>query len=71
MKFKSVTSIAVAMLAALAVVVALIWSAAFTQPDARLHVWFLDAGQGDAVLVRTPGGRFALIDGGPGSQADV
>lgn len=36
------------------------------QPDGRLHVWVLDVGQGDATLVRTPGGHTALIDGGPG-----
>jgi competence protein ComEC len=36
------------------------------QPDGRLHVWVLDVGQGDATLVRTPNGRTALIDGGPG-----
>ena len=36
------------------------------QPDGRLHVWVLDVGQGDAVLVRTPNGRTALVDGGPG-----
>jgi competence protein ComEC len=36
------------------------------QPDGRLHLWVLDVGQGDATLVRTPGGRTALIDGGPG-----
>ena len=34
-------------------------------PDGRLHVSFLDVGQGDAVFVQTPSGRQALIDGGP------
>ena len=29
-----------------------------------LHVYFLDVGQGDATLLRTPGGAFVLIDGG-------
>jgi competence protein ComEC len=33
--------------------------------DGRLHVWFLDAGQGDAILVESPGGRAAIIDAGP------
>jgi competence protein ComEC len=34
-------------------------------PDGRLHVTFLDVGQGDAILVQTPSGRQVLIDGGP------
>lgn len=34
-------------------------------PDGRLHVYFLDVGQGDAIFVRTPSGRQVLIDGGP------
>ena len=36
-----------------------------TLPDGRLHVTFLDVGQGDAVFVRTPSGRQVLVDGGP------
>ncbi len=34
-------------------------------PDGRLHVFVLDIGQGDAVLVRTPTGGTMLVDGGP------
>ncbi len=34
-------------------------------PSAALKVWFLDVGQGDAILVETPGGEQVLIDGGP------
>jgi len=30
-----------------------------------LAVYFLDVGQGDAALLRTPGGHWVLIDGGP------
>jgi competence protein ComEC len=34
-------------------------------PDGRLHVVFLDVGQGDAIFVQTPSGKQVLIDGGP------
>ncbi|MCY4365114.1 MAG: ComEC/Rec2 family competence protein [Chloroflexi bacterium] len=33
--------------------------------DGRLHVYFIDVGQGDSALIVTPGGRRALVDGGP------
>lgn len=35
------------------------------QPDGLLHVYFLNVGQGDATLIRTPTGENILIDGGP------
>jgi competence protein ComEC len=38
------------------------WS--LTQPDGRLHIAFLDVGQGDAIFIQTPGGRQVLVDGG-------
>lgn len=34
------------------------------RPDGRLHVAFLDVGQGDAIFIQTPGGRQLLVDGG-------
>lgn len=34
------------------------------RPDGRLHVAFLDVGQGDAIFIETPGGRQLLVDGG-------
>ena len=37
-------------------------------PDRQMHLWFLDVGQGDAVLVQTPEGHNVLIDGGPKSK---
>jgi len=36
-----------------------------TLPDGRLHVYMLDVGQGDALLIRTPSDQFILVDGGP------
>jgi competence protein ComEC len=43
----------------------LIWAAVGTLPDGRLHVTFLDVGQGDAILITTPKGQQILVDGGP------
>jgi len=37
---------------------------AWNQPDDKLHVSFLDVGQGDAIFIQTPGGRQILVDGG-------
>ena len=34
--------------------------------DGLLHIYYLNIGQGDAALVRTPGRQYVLIDGGPG-----
>jgi competence protein ComEC len=50
------------------IVAILVWSAALTMPDDRLHVSFLDVGQGDAILIQTPNGQDILVDGGPGPQ---
>lgn len=56
--------LSLASLAILAVAAALIWIAVFFQPDGRLHVVFLDIGEGDAILIKTPLGQNILIDGG-------
>ncbi|NLG50984.1 MAG: DNA internalization-related competence protein ComEC/Rec2 [Chloroflexi bacterium] len=52
-------------LVGLGLVVVLVWSAVCSLPDDRLHVYFLDVGQGDAILLRAPGGYVVLVDGGP------
>ena len=41
---------------------------AVTMPDNRLHVSFLDVGQGDAILIQK-GNQQVIIDGGPSPQA--
>ncbi len=37
-------------------------------PDGRLALHFLDVGQGDGAVIRTPGGRFVVVDAGPRSE---
>jgi len=49
----------------------LLWTAAATAPDGRLHVSFLDVGQGDSILIETPSGRQVLVDGGPDPRRAV
>ncbi|MBI2864520.1 MAG: ComEC/Rec2 family competence protein [Chloroflexi bacterium] len=56
-----------AILPALIVAVAA-WAVALSLPDDRLQVTFLDVGQGDAILIKTPGNRKLLVDGGPSPQ---
>lgn len=51
------------------VLAALVWAAGLGLPDGRLHVWFLDVGQGDGILIQTPAGRQVLVDGGASGQA--
>ena len=53
-----------AALVGLAVVVLLAGAWWLQRPDGRLHVAFLDVGQGDATLIQSPDGRQVLIDGG-------
>jgi len=54
---------------ALALVTLLVWLGLRGLPDGRLHVCFLDVGQGDAIFVRTPQGQQLLVDGGPSPTA--
>ncbi|MBI3040916.1 MAG: DNA internalization-related competence protein ComEC/Rec2, partial [Chloroflexi bacterium] len=52
----------------LLVVAILLSVTATTMPDDRLHVSFLDVGQGDAILMQR-GSQQILVDGGPNPQA--
>ena len=55
-----------ALILALAALCTFVWIGGVARrPDGRLHVTFLDVGQGDATLIRTPAGQWLLIDGGP------
>ncbi len=40
------------------------WSSALAAPDGKLQITLLDV-EGEAILIRTPGGRSVLINGGP------
>lgn len=51
----------------LATMAVLVWFIAITMPDDRLHVSFLDVGQGDAILIQQ-GTQQVLVDGGPSPQ---
>jgi competence protein ComEC len=53
------------LVAGLIIVVLLVWVAAFSLPDGKLHVAFLDVGQGDAIFIQTPRNQKILVDGGP------
>jgi competence protein ComEC len=57
------------LLGVLAFLAIVAWLALRQLPDGRLHTYFLDVGQGDAILVQTPDGRQILIDGGPNPTA--
>ena len=48
---------------------AMLWLAALSEPDPRLHVYFVDVRQGDGIFIVTPSGQQILIDGGPDPQA--
>jgi competence protein ComEC len=43
----------------------LVWPLAPRLGPEGLEIHFLDVGQGDAVAIRTPGGRWVLVDAGP------
>jgi competence protein ComEC len=64
-RVSSANSRSLALMAGSVCVVGLLWAAVFTLPDGRLHVYALDVGQGDALLLRTPQGHVILVDGGP------
>ena len=44
---------------------------ASAKSDGLLHVYALDVGQGDAILIVTPEGRQMLVDGGPDAETTL
>jgi competence protein ComEC len=55
-------------IAPLLVTAMLVSLTAFSLPDKKLHISFLDVGEGDAILIQN-NGQNILIDGGPSPQA--
>lgn len=57
----------------LCLITVVVWQTVFTAGDGKLHLTILDVSQGnvsgEAVLIKTPGGRNILINGGPDSRA--
>ncbi len=54
-----------AVLGVAATLMGVVWIAALTPDSDLLHLHILDVGQGDALLIVTPDGATALVDGGP------
>jgi competence protein ComEC len=54
----------VIVMAVLLICAVLVWCAALAAPDKLLHTTILDVGDGGAVLIQTPEGRYILIGGG-------
>lgn len=46
-----------------------IWSVVWSSGSSELQVYFLDVGQGDAILIKSPSGNKMLIDGGQSASA--
>ncbi len=44
-----------------------LWGISFL-PDGKLHLYFVDVGQGDGILMQLPTGEFILNDGGPDNK---
>jgi len=59
---KKIIKILSGLLVVIAVLSIIVW---LSNQNQDLKVYFFDVGQGDAILIRTPGGQNVVIDGGP------
>jgi competence protein ComEC len=48
----------------LAVSATLVWQIGLNAPDGRMHLYILDTGGGEGLLIQTSGGRYVLVNGG-------
>jgi competence protein ComEC len=55
-------------LTGLTLMAVVVWRGALAAPDGRLHLTLLETGGGEALLVRAPSGRMALINAGRDSR---
>jgi len=65
LKARPLNSYAVYVVSILLAANVLVWIAFVCLPDGKLHVCFLDVGQGESILIRTGQGQNVLIDTGP------
>jgi hypothetical protein len=61
-------ALTLALLTCIGLLSVVVWQAALSAPDGRLHLTLLDVGSGDALLIQTPTGRAVLVDGGPSAN---
>jgi len=53
-------------IAILVTIAVLVWALVFTAPErGKLRVSFIDVGQGDAIIIKSPSNHYILVDGGP------
>lgn len=53
---------------ALLIIAGAIWAGVLSHHDPNFRVYFLNVGQGDSSYIEMPGGKDALIDGGPNDR---
>jgi len=63
-RFLRRNTVVMSALAASCTLLALMLALAGSRSDGKLHVWLLDVGHSNAVLMQTPGGAQILVDGG-------
>lgn len=64
-KPRNIYIIVVSTMASILLCLVVFWWRLPIAEDGLLHVYFLDIGQGDAIYIKSPGGKDMLVDGGP------